>query len=231
VDEAAWLACTDPWKMLEFLHSRGMVRLRAGEGLSGMDRKLRLFACACCRSVWHQMPDEKSRAAVQVAERFADWRATIEELNAARAAAEGSAGAAAQAASRLAGWEVMPLQGAARWKGGARRRLGAIEAARIIATRVASDALGGQCDLLRDIFGKLFRPVRPLGDSVLGWNGATVRRTAEGIYEESAFDRLPILADALLDSGCEDEELIAHCRSAGPHVRGCWAVDAILGKS
>ena len=46
-----------------------------------------------------------------------------------------------------------------------------------------------------------------------------------------AFGRLPILADALLDAGCDNEELIAHCRSAGPHVRGCWAIDLILGKS
>jgi hypothetical protein len=58
-----------------------------------------------------------------------------------------------------------------------------------------------------------------------------VRRIAEGIYEERAFDRLPILADALLDAGCDNEELIAHSRSEGPHVRGCWAVDLILGKS
>jgi hypothetical protein len=66
---------------------------------------------------------------------------------------------------------------------------------------------------------------------VLTWNDGTVRRLAEAIYEERAFGRLPILADALLDAGCDNEELIAHCRSEGPHVRGCWAVDLILGKS
>jgi hypothetical protein len=64
----------------------------------------------------------------------------------------------------------------------------------------------------------------------LAWNDGTVRRIAQGIYEEGAFGRLPILADALLDAGCDDEELIAHCRQPGPHVRGCWAVDLILGK-
>jgi hypothetical protein len=64
----------------------------------------------------------------------------------------------------------------------------------------------------------------------LAWNDGTVRRIAQGIYEEGAFDRLPILADALLDAGCDDEDLIAHCRQPGPHVRGCWAVDLILGK-
>jgi hypothetical protein len=67
--------------------------------------------------------------------------------------------------------------------------------------------------------------------AVLAWNDGTVRKIAEGIYAERAFDRLPILADALLDAGCDNEELIAHCRGAGPHVRGCWVVDTILRKS
>ena len=87
------------------------------------------------------------------------------------------------------------------------------------------------CDVLRCIFGNPYRPSPPLPHSVLAWNDATVRRIAEGIYEDRAFARLPILADALLDAGCDDEDLLAHCRSAGPHVRGCWAVDLILGKA
>jgi len=95
----------------------------------------------------------------------------------------------------------------------------------------SEDELAVQANLLRDIFGNPFRPSPPLPPAVLGWNDGTVRRIAEGIYEERAFDRLPILADALLDAGCDNEELIAHCRSAGPHVRGCWALDLILGKS
>jgi hypothetical protein len=75
-----------------------------------------------------------------------------------------------------------------------------------------------------------FGPLPPLQNHVLAWNDGTVRRISEGVYAERAFDRLPILADALLDAGCDDEELLAHCRSEGPHVRGCWALDRILGK-
>jgi hypothetical protein len=52
---------------------------------------------------------------------------------------------------------------------------------------------------------------------------------AVGIYEERAFGRLPILHDALPDAGCNDEDILAHCRSEGPHVRGCWVIDQILG--
>jgi hypothetical protein len=53
---------------------------------------------------------------------------------------------------------------------------------------------------------------------------------AQGIYDERAFERLPILADALEDAGCTDAAILVHCRGPGPHVRGCWVVDLILGK-
>ena len=60
------------------------------------------------------------------------------------------------------------------------------------------------------------------------WRTSDVIGVARGIYEEKAFIRLPILADALMDAGCEDESIISHCRSKGPHVRGCWVVDLVL---
>jgi hypothetical protein len=62
------------------------------------------------------------------------------------------------------------------------------------------------------------------------WRTSDVIGVAQGIYDEKAFVRLPILADALMDAGCEDEQIISHCRSKGPHVRGCWVVDLVLGK-
>jgi hypothetical protein len=57
-----------------------------------------------------------------------------------------------------------------------------------------------------------------------------VDRLASHIYDSRAFDRLPILADALEEAGCKDAEILAHCRGPGPHVRGCWVVDLVLGK-
>jgi hypothetical protein len=84
-----------------------------------------------------------------------------------------------------------------------------------------------QISLLRDIFGSPFRPVT-LDPS---WLTSTVTALAHGIYADRAFDRLPILADALQDAGCDHPDVLAHCRGPGPHARGCWVVDLILGKS
>ena len=81
------------------------------------------------------------------------------------------------------------------------------------------------------VFGDPRRPLPHLAAAWLRWNDGTIPKIAQGIYEERAFDRLPILHDALLDAGCDDEDLLAHCRGAGPHVRGCWVIDLILGKS
>jgi hypothetical protein len=83
-----------------------------------------------------------------------------------------------------------------------------------------------QAILLRDVFGNPFRPVT-IDPSWLAWNNSTIPNLAQGIYEERAFDRLPILADALEEAGCNDADILAHCRSGGDHVRGCWAVDLV----
>ncbi len=83
-----------------------------------------------------------------------------------------------------------------------------------------------QCDLLRDIFGNPFRPV--VSDSA--WFTPAVVAIATSIYSDRAFDRMPILADALEEAGCTNADVLLHCRSDGPHVRGCWVVDLVLGK-
>jgi hypothetical protein len=90
-----------------------------------------------------------------------------------------------------------------------------------------SDTRHYWCDLVRDVFGNPFRPV----NTVPAWLTSTVVELARGIYEERAFDRLPILADALQDAGCDSTDILDHCRGPGPHVRGCWVVDLVLGKA
>ena len=63
------------------------------------------------------------------------------------------------------------------------------------------------------------------------WLTSDVVALARGIYDERTFDRMPILADALQDAGCDSADILNHCRGAGPHVRGCWVVDLVLGKA
>src|SRR5262249_3489199 len=86
-----------------------------------------------------------------------------------------------------------------------------------------------QTTLLRDIIGNPFRPVA-INPAWLTWNGGTVPKVAQAIYDERAFDRMPVLADALEDAGCSDAAVLNHCRQPGVHVRGCWVVDLLLGK-
>jgi hypothetical protein len=81
--------------------------------------------------------------------------------------------------------------------------------------------------LLHDLVGNPFRPVT--ADS--SWLTSDVLALANTIYNERAFNRMPELADALERAGCTDADLLAHCRSPGPHVRGCWVVDLVLGKN
>jgi hypothetical protein len=84
----------------------------------------------------------------------------------------------------------------------------------------------GQAVLLREVFGNPFRPVTP----DRSWLTSDVLGLARGIEADRAFDRLPILADALEDAGCDNADVLEHCRGPGPHVRGCWVVDLMLGR-
>jgi hypothetical protein len=206
--EAEWLACEDPAPMLEWL--RGKVS----------DRQLRLLACACCRRLWHLLTDQRSRQAVEVVERYVDKQATAEQLHeAAIGAAHGADdthGEGADVADTVA-----DLTSRNAWEG-----------ARAAATMLpmlypAERPL--QANIFRDIIGNPFRPAT-VDPSWLAWNGGTVPKLVQAIYDDRAFDRLPILADALEDAGCTDPDILAHCRGPGPHARGCWVVDLLLGK-
>jgi hypothetical protein len=224
--EAEWLGCDDPDRMLQFLQGKAS------------ERKLRLFACACVRRVWGLLAEERSRKGVEVSERYADGLAGAGELLEAAISARKVDDAAAKAV-----WPAATLQESLWWAGRAGRA--AVEAAERAAAQAAArvgldtvvpamEAAGAkqrryQCGLLRDLFGSPFRPVT-VEEAWLAWGGGAARNMARAIYDERAFDRLPILGDALEDAGCTSEELLSHCRQPGEHVRGCWAVDLLLGK-
>jgi hypothetical protein len=224
VTEAEWLACTDPTPMLAFLRGKAS------------DRKLWLFAVACCRRLGPLLQDTRIITALDVAERHADGAATQADLQAPLRAAALAQRAQRRKALLFAYAAVMDACGPgglgaaekAAWAEAAAADSRATHGERLRRSR--PDLYASQAALCRDVIGNSFRPATPLPPSVVAWNNATVVKVAQGIYEERRFRDLPILADALLDAGCDDEELMAHLRSEGTHVRGCWAVDVILGK-
>jgi hypothetical protein len=108
-----------------------------------------------------------------------------------------------------------------------------IEAARTaFAAAVSAQAAeqAAQVALLRCIFGNPFRALPRRNLAWLAWEGGTVTKLAAMIYEERAFDRLPILADALEEAGCEAAELLTHLRGPRPHVRGVLGGRSLAGE-
>ena len=234
--EQEWLASADPRVMLAWLTDT-----TAGPCLLATDRKKRLFACACCRQVWHLLTDERSRRAALVAERYADGAATGGEMMSARRQAELVDGW---------GWCATGLDIAVCLRQQLYHQSG-------ISPPPAAEAA-----LLRCLFGNPWRPVKFVQ------NPQPVQRIARTIYDERRWDELPILADALEEAGCPADvpcewcrgtgctgwrgnlqtgsadpvcagcdsrgtlphPLLAHLRSPGPHARGCHALDLVLGK-
>jgi hypothetical protein len=197
-------------------------------------RKVRLFLCACCRRVWDLLNDPRSRSAVEVAERFADGRADRRELAAARVAAIGAErrrGGVATAASYAASQRVAGVtENVSNIVIEARARQADDPDSPDRAEEWAAssvDEANGQGALIREIFGDPFNP--PMIDRAWrAWNGGTVRRMAQVLYDSGRFEDMPILADALEEAGCDDPEILTHCREPQDHVRGCWLLDALL---
>lgn len=291
--EREWLVSTDPAAMLQHLqfstyeYMDGIVTESRHPGPS--DRKLRLFACACCRQVWDEtrcpacvkpgrmlrqlspfdafgrsssfveedcntchgtgrvggLTDPRSRRAVEVAERYADGEATVEDLRKVhremlrwnRQEWGASGGTEGTTLTEGFGDTIWPLCVTE-----SNRQLAELLPAHIGSVPVAP----AQAALLRDIFGSPFRKPYMWVDKLppdsalkerrswllrewLRWNDGTVPRIARSIYDERRWQDMGILADALLDAGCDDESIISHCREP-LHTRGCWVLDLILGK-
>ena len=236
--EKEWMEATDPTPILEFLRRRVS------------NRKLRLFAVACCRQVWGQLTDT-ARLAAETAERYADRAANRSEMAAAKRAVwtaftTRSDGCDGWGGKQGAGWNAADWNnwtaatGAARSTRllypkpvaylrlqAARRRTAGLTEASKRACRAEKKALAAlQSRFVRDIFGNPFRPVT-LDPSLIT---STAIVLARRMYDSRDFSAMPILADALQDAGCADEAVLSHCRGEGPHVRGCWVVDLLLGK-
>jgi hypothetical protein len=213
--EAEWLTRTDPHWMLGSL-----------EG-STSDRKLRLFSCACCRRIWPLMTDDRTKRVVEVVERWVEGQATDLEM---RFAAHDAFASKRYLPGGQFGFELDAAVEAA-WEpgdafGGCYHAQHVAYHAFFAAGEVESEHVG-QIFLIEDIFGNPFRPVT-LDPS---WLPPAVVSLARTIYDERAFDRMPQLGDALGTCGCDNADVLKHCRDGGEHVRGCWVVDLVLGRS
>jgi hypothetical protein len=207
--EEEWMACEDVAKLLK----RGR--------LSSDDRKSRLLICAWCRRRWDVL-DERYQRAVEVGEQYADGLATATDLDNVRAGARTARkmyGVQFAYARKIQYTDVL---GASAHLAYYPYDIGDAEKAQ---ARAAEKRI--QVALLRDVFGNPFRPssINP------AWRTSDVRLLARGIYDDRAFDRIPILADALQDAGCDNDDVLTHLRdTTATHVRGCWALDLVLGK-
>jgi hypothetical protein len=231
VDEDEWLS-TPPKRLWPMWCS-----MPYWEGEKGPERKKLLMVVELMRRVADQLPDSRSLAVIGVAEAFADGLIPYEQVSAAHKRAEEAyeqtppapraTEDAARAAARLLYEEnetaemLVSAAGsrAARLAGDGDRR------AAYAAGVAAQETLIAQ--LIREVHGNPFRSVAfdP------AWRTDTVALLARQMYDSRDFGAMPILADALQDAGCEDEAVLTHCRAEGPHIRGCWVVDGVLGLS
>ena len=215
--EAEWLTATDPGRMLSFLCGQAS------------ERKHRLFACACCRQVWDDLPDSRSRAAVEVAERYADGLVSDTSLDTAFQAAADVQG---HLYYGLAAATTVVLQAVHASCLTMRRLKYSLEYDHslfqrlLMWNRIRERIAGSHVTILNCVFGNPFRPVA----FDQRWRSETAVALASAIYADRAFDRLPILADALEEAGCDHPDILSLCRGPGPHARGCWVVDLLLGK-
>jgi hypothetical protein len=241
VTEAEWMAGVDPAPLWEFISRK------VGQ------RKLRLFACACCRRIWHLFADQRSRWAVEVGERLADGLTEEQEAKAAYFGADAALAESKEVVKAVtaAAADQVLLPGDAlsfyclAWYYSAL----ALEAERLVAEGAGPDALerwseektetdwttpgwvepeasASICQALREIVGNPFRPVsvNPV------WLTPGVVELARTMYEGRGFERMPELANALERTGCAKTDILAHCRQQGEHGRGCWVVDLQLDR-
>jgi hypothetical protein len=231
--ETEWLACRTSRKLLDFLRGRLT------------ERKLRLIGCGCCRERWEQFSLPECRTAVEVAERIADGVASTAEIKEgfrlADYARNMSTGTVAgiprrykTREARCASWAVYELvveidRGVPNYLAYALQPCveDALDYLSAIRLNPSAERFC-QARVIRDVVSNPFRSLNVQAF----WRTPDVMLLAKGIYDDRAFDRMPILADALQDAGCDSDDVLSHCRDTSlKHVRGCWAVDLVLDKS
>jgi hypothetical protein len=235
-------------KMPEWLGRASPADLGGILGKGAGARKGGLFIRHLCRCLCAATADPRSLAALDAADGHEageidgpGYEAAVRE--AARAVEEAEA-RVLEARNPLTGNYSGPAYAAA-YRAGAAARVAWAVAARGYTKEALAEVrrLGGAARsrnftsgrravrLLRELFFEHFGDVRRRAAVEQSWRTEAAVGLASGIYAERAFGLMPILGDALEDAGCDDADILGHCRGGGPHARGCWALDLILGLS
>lgn len=213
--EEAWQVCNSPYEMLKHLATQR----------PSSQRKWLLFGAACCRRVWHTLVAEHSHYCVELAEEYADGHSTKTNWKGALHATQYPYPGTDPGALAIRCIDFVTAKALIDVVGQT-----VAQATGDFGPETWSREYRAQAALLRDIFGNPFRrvemdPARPK-DS----NGATMKLARE-IYDKADFNKMSALGDSLATAGCDDRVVLAHCRQSEPHVRGCWLLDLILGKT
>src|SRR5262245_11457128 len=209
--EADWQVCDDPLKMLIAVQR------------SATSRKLRLFACACWRTIWTQLPFDSNRALVAAIEEYPDATSEHPPLSEALTAstrsewdAGGDAGYWAVKALGRSFYKFTPINAA-------------VQVVARLQRHPCAD-LRALAACARCIFRNPASPSPAIEPAWLTWKNGTIASLARSINDAREFQALPVLADALADAGCTNVGILDHCRTTGTHGRGCHVVDLLLGK-
>ena len=218
--EQQWFSFLDYPRMLNQVKRR----YKAGRTLEGK-RKLRLFACGSCRLLaWDLKVPNSFRLMVETAERFADGELGMSSIS---IKADGNPfpkptyGPSWYAAYAMQQTNHTTASQAARWTASHLVSTQPKDKQREMKKRLA--------EVVREVFGNPFRAVE-IDPAWLAWHEGAITKIAQTIYDERAWSDMPVLADALEEAGCHDTAMIEHLRGPGPHVRGCWVIDALLRK-
>jgi hypothetical protein len=214
------------------------------------DRKLHCYAIACARRIAQLLVDPSSLHGVEVMERFVEGQCTADEMRQLSWDVEGAAFAVQGGIgvpflhladqlphsfiSELVANNTYSFQSARDILTSAAYFVDAIfspepwERRKRLWPPNAQGSIFRPVPLVHEVFGNPFRPVSFSPE----WRTSTAVAIAKSMYDSRDFAPMPLLADALQDAGCEHADILDHCREAnGTHVRGCWVVDLVLGKS
>ena len=223
--EQEWLRITDPDDLM-----RKTIRTK---GL-GNDRQFRLMGIACCRRIWHLL-DEKLRNAIELAENYLENIATAAEMDACLDSLQGrypygsTVRLCCYPTHRI---KALSVDAVCTARAAAVNDLLKQEAGKDVPTdrsRVMTlykEEKEQQMVLFRDIFGNPFQPIQLERTRLT----PTIMAIAQTNYSEHQFEGMPILADALEEAGCTNEDILDHCRNNQEHARGCWVLDLLLEK-